>query len=89
MVQRLLDFNVEPLVLQNCLRVISYQQLLPTLTDECGVLFDIIENPLILKQSQNYTNNWLTLLRQAYEDGQITEETYQTASSSCPTSIFF
>ena len=87
--QRLLDFKVDRIHLQNCLRAISYQQLLPV-NDHYRILFDIITgSELLPKQSQLHHNNWLNLLRQTYEDGQITKEVYQETSASCPTSIFF
>lgn len=87
--QRLLDFKVDRIHLQNCLRAISYQQLLPV-NDQYQILFDIITgSELLTRQSQLHHNNWLNLLRQAYEDGQINKEVYQETSASCPTSIFF
>lgn len=87
--QRLLDFNIDKLQLQSCLQAISYQQLLPV-KNNYQILFDIIDgDDLLTKRAQLHHNNWLGLLRQTYENGQITEEVYQTASASCPTSIFF
>lgn len=87
--QRLLDFNIDKLQLQSCLQAISYQQLLPV-KNNYQILFDIIAgDDLLTKRAQLHHNNWLDLLRQTYENGQITEEVYQTASASCPTSIFF
>lgn len=75
--QRLLDLKASPIVLDQCIQGMVYQELLPLASSEqeYGVLYDLTF------QKQEVTT-WEKSLNVAYKQQKITQKTYQLFSTS-------